>query len=77
LRKPGKLNLIPRTNIKIKGEVGQWWYMPLILALGRQKQVDLCEFKASLGYRVNSRTARATQRTPVFKKAKTNKNPNK
>jgi hypothetical protein len=31
-------------------------------ALGRQKQVKLCEFKASLGYKSSSRTARATQR---------------
>jgi hypothetical protein len=30
--------------------------------LGRQKQVDLCEFKASLGYRASVRTARAIQR---------------
>ena len=27
-----------------------WWYMPLILALRRQRQVDLCKFKASLVY---------------------------
>jgi hypothetical protein len=32
--------------------------------------VDLCEFKASLVYRVSSRTARATQRNPVSKKHK-------
>jgi hypothetical protein len=36
------------------------------LELRRQKQVDLCEFKASL-VRVSSRTARATQRNPVQK----------
>jgi hypothetical protein len=30
----------------------------LILALGRQRQADLCEFKAILVYRVNSRIAR-------------------
>ena len=30
----------------------------LMPALGRQRQVDLCEFKASLVYRVSSRTAR-------------------
>ena len=29
---------------------GHWWHMPLIPALGRQRQVDLCEFKASLVY---------------------------
>ena len=33
--------------------------MPLILVL-RRKEVDLCEFEASLVYRVSSRTARAT-----------------
>ena len=49
--------------------------MPLILALGRQKQVDLCEFKASLVYIVSSRTAGATGR-PCLKKTK-NKQTNK
>jgi hypothetical protein len=34
--------------------------MPLIPSLGRQRQADLCEFKASLVYRVSSRTVRAT-----------------
>jgi hypothetical protein len=33
----------------------------------------ISEFKASLVYRVSSRTARATQRNPVWKKQKTNK----
>jgi hypothetical protein len=33
----------------------------------------ISEFKASLVYRVSSRTARATQRNPVSKKPKTNK----
>ena len=42
--------------------------MPLILALGRQRLVDLCEFKASLVYRVSSRTARATGRKSISKK---------
>ena len=43
--------------------------MPLIPALGKQKQTDLCE--DSLVYRVSSRTARAvTQRNPVLKKYK-------
>jgi hypothetical protein len=35
--------------------------------------VDLCEFKASLIYRVSSRTARATQRNPDLKIQQTNK----
>jgi hypothetical protein len=41
--------------------------MPLILAYGRQRQVDLCEFQASLVYGVNSRAARTTQRKSVSK----------
>ena len=32
--------------------------------------MDLCEFEASLVYKVNSRTARATQKNPVSKKTK-------
>jgi hypothetical protein len=36
---------------------------------GRGRQIS--EFKASLVYRVSSRTARATQRNPVSKKTKT------
>jgi hypothetical protein len=37
-------------------------------ALGRQRQVDLCEFETSLVYRVSSRTYKATQRDPVSKR---------
>ena len=33
------------------GATGQWWRTPLIPTLGRQRQVDLCEFKASLVYK--------------------------
>ena len=45
-----------------------WWCAHLIPALRRQRQADLWEFKASLVYRVSSRTARAvTQRNPVSK----------
>jgi hypothetical protein len=40
--------------------------MPLIPAFGRQRQAD-SEFKASLVYRVSSRTARDTQRNLVSK----------
>jgi hypothetical protein len=38
--------------------------MPLIPALGRQRQA---EFEASLVYKVSSTTARAIQRNPVLK----------
>ena len=42
--------------------------MPLIPALKRQRQVDLCEFEASLVYIVSSRIARTvSQRNPVSK----------
>jgi hypothetical protein len=30
--------------------LARWWRRPLIPALGRQRQVKLCEFKASLVY---------------------------
>jgi len=33
---------------------------------GGQRQTDLCEFKATLVYRVSSRTARATRRNPAM-----------
>ena len=39
---------------------GQWRHMPLIPALGRHRQADLCEFEASLVYRA-SKLHRETQ----------------
>jgi hypothetical protein len=42
--------------------------MPLIPALSRQRQADF--FKATLVYKVSSRTARAIQRNPVSKNQK-------
>jgi hypothetical protein len=39
----------------------------LILALWRQRQVDLYEFEASLVYRVSYRAVRATQKKPCLK----------
>ena len=47
-----------------------WWHIPLIPALGRQRQEDLCEFKTSLVYRGSSRTARAvyTEKSCLGKK---------
>jgi hypothetical protein len=41
--------------------------MPLTQNLEGRRQVDLCEFKVSLVYKVSSRTARAIQRKPCLK----------
>ena len=46
----------------------------MIRALGRQRQVDLCEFKASLVYRVSSRVVRATEK-PYLKNKQTKNKP--
>ena len=49
----------------------------VIPALERQRQVDFCEFEASLVYKASSRIAKATQRNPVSKNKQTNKQTNK
>ena len=49
----------------------------MILALRRQRQVDLCEFKASLVYRVSSMTEPKLIMSPCLKKKKKKKNRNK
>jgi hypothetical protein len=41
----------------------EWWCMPGLLALRRQWQANLCEFKASLVYIMSSSTVRAMRRT--------------
>jgi hypothetical protein len=41
--------------------------MPLVSALGKQRQVDLCEFKVTVAYRANSKAARTTQSNTVSK----------
>ena len=57
--------------------------MPLNLALGRQKQVDFCEFKANLVFKVSSRTGSIATEKPclekkqINKKTQTNKQTNK
>jgi hypothetical protein len=53
-----------------------WRPLPLIPALGRQRQILIFELEASLVYIVSSRTARATHRDPVSTKTR-NKNKNK
>ena len=67
-----QLNLVSN-NQKIEGRAGQWWFKPLIPKLKRQRQVDLCEFEASLVYKSSSRTARATQGNSVSEKKKRKK----
>jgi hypothetical protein len=47
--------------------------MPLIPAFRRQRQAELCESEANLIYRVNSRTAGATQRNSVSKRQRQKK----
>jgi hypothetical protein len=42
------------------------WHIPLIRSLRRQGWVDLCEFKASLVYKVIPRAGRATKRLYLF-----------
>ena len=44
--------------------------MPLIPALGRQRQVGICEFKVSLVYRVSSRTGSKATEKPCLEKPK-------
>ena len=47
---------------------------PLILALGRQRQADLCEFEATLVYTASARIgSKATWRNPVSKNKGANK----
>jgi hypothetical protein len=46
----------------------EWWHTPLNPEMERQKRVDLCEFKASLVYRVSFRTQK-----PCTKKKKKKK----
>ena len=60
---------------KTKKIAGQWQHTTSITAFVKQRKVGLCEFEASLVYRVSSRIARATQRNPVLEK--TNKQTNK
>jgi hypothetical protein len=50
----------------------RWW--PLIPALRRQRQADLCVFEASLVYIVSSRTTKAIERPCQNKTNKTKQN---
>lgn len=48
--------------------------MPLIIVFEIFSQANLCEFDDSLVYTVRSRSVWSTQRNPVMKKTKQNKN---
>lgn len=51
----------------------QWWYITLMPAFERQRQVYFYEFQASMFYRSTSRIARiVTQRKPVSITKKSN-----
>lgn len=45
-----------------------WWCMPLIIALKRQKHVDVYEFKTNLVYMASSRSTRAPSETLCLNK---------
>ena len=64
-----------RTPILMKSKAGQWWQVPLIPALGRQRQADFWVW-GQPGLQ-SSRTARAIQRNPVSKNKNNNNNNNK
>ena len=67
---------LPKKYFKTKQRsCWQWWLTPLSPMLGRHRQADLYEFKASLVYRESSRTVRPTRRDPVSEnKQASNKN---
>jgi hypothetical protein len=37
-----------KAYLKNQNKAGQWWLTPLVPALGRQRKIELCEFKARL-----------------------------
>lgn len=43
-----------------------WWLTVSVPALRREEQIGLRQFKASLIYKMSSRTARITQENPVL-----------
>jgi hypothetical protein len=67
-----EFNNFPQKEILKRNTARKWQlgHTPSIPALGRQRQVDLCEFKVSLVYRASSQAARATQTNSVLKNQK-------
>lgn len=60
-------SLLPTSLCLFKHLGQEWWCMPLISAVRRQKQENLYEFKASLVYIPRPKTPRATEKDPVSK----------
>jgi hypothetical protein len=52
------------------------WHMPLVVGSGRQRQVDFCEFQASLVYIVSYRKPGLYKETPVKQNKQTKKQTN-
>jgi hypothetical protein len=69
VKEMNKTDQVLKMKIKAIKNAEQCWCTPLIPALRRQRQTgrgrQISEFKASLVYRVSSRTARAIKRNPV------------
>ena len=63
-KKGGKKLKLKKKNNSINWAV----VAPLIPALRRQRQVDLCEFEASLVYGASSRTGSVATEKPCLKK---------
>ena len=61
-----EVSLVIQTTLKNRLQSGGGGACPLIPTLREQRQVDLCEFEASLDYKMSSRTARAVlQKNPI------------
>jgi hypothetical protein len=59
-----------RSCLKKEGRSQVWWHIPLIPAFGRQKQADLCKFKGSLVYIVESQDSQGYTVRPILNKTK-------
>ena len=64
-----KLQHTAKQNQRLKNLLDTWrcWCTPLTPALGRQRQVNLSEFEASLVHRVNPRTSIAKHINSISK----------
>jgi hypothetical protein len=62
----------PVRNVSHTGDSGFDRRMLLNPVLGRQRQVDVCEFKASLVYKVSSSTSKGMYKDPKNQTKETN-----